>query len=106
MEVIKRVSYIYTQKATEKEPLKLNTMTTELNINQRINCNATENLAFIFSFPKQLPGTGRTPVEFVNCYRANVYKLGQLDTWVRASKKMKQELRLIGVGKYLKNEKA
>jgi hypothetical protein len=51
-----------------------------------------------------IPGTGRTSVEFVNCYRAKAYELGQLDTWVRASKRMKQEFRLIGVGKYLKNE--
>ena len=80
----------------------------ELNISQIVTANGAFPgiVSTVIEFKERtgiVIGGGST-VEAVRGIRSKCYELGQVGTFVKASKRMKRELSLVGVGKYLKNE--
>jgi len=79
----------------------------EMSINQRINANGAFPgiIAFVVEFKQRtgvVLGLGSIS-EGVKAIRRKHQELN-VNPYVMASKKMKQDLRLVGVGKYLKKE--
>jgi hypothetical protein len=72
-----------------------------MNINRKINCNSEYMLTDLARNAGQI---GMKPTELVAKFREQLEKRGMIDTAIRASKKMRREWALIGVGRYLKFE--
>jgi len=82
-----------------------------MNIHKRINANFEfKNINIhVIDMNRRLKESGRYPLAdsnklSVNKVRDKMYELRHIDTWVKASKQMRHEGRLIGVGIFLKSE--
>lgn len=72
-----------------------------MNINKKINCNAE---FMLFDLSKDACKIGMKPAELVVKFRDTAERRGVINTWVMASKKMRREGALVGVGCYLRKE--
>lgn len=82
-----------------------------LSINKRVTANGEFPgiVSLVLGMDKRMNEKGQTfggvtRSEAVHKLRAKAYELGSISTFVMASKRMRRDGALIGVGKYLKNE--